>query len=623
MSKKGSNNQISIESDLGMMSLLIRYYRMTRHYMQFRMYVLFALNLLSILIESIGLLLFIPFFRTLDLGSKQSDSISGPMHNIFNSLGIEVTVSIALMLLACAFTLKGIAVFFIAAYRRHISSLLLFNIREDLIQKNSKLDYLYTTNKNAGFFGNLIITETDRAINVMNAYCRCLTSLATTIIFIATALLVYPQLSFVIIFAGLLNVFILRFISKLGRRYSWQISQLNARLNGLLIELLHSSKYLKATSQFTALQNIIQATNKKTASLQLKRNLANSAYEAVREPVLVLFICAIIYFYVVISGQSIALILVPILFFYRCMLEAGFAQSNWQSVCDDSGALETLFLASHDLVKHVESNIGESPALFHSNITLENVNFSYNQSRVLKNININIPKFSSVAFVGISGEGKTTLADTLCGILKPQSGAVYLDGINLNMLDPESYRSKIGYVVQDTVIFSDTLANNISMELGSMPNNEKLAKVQQVAIISHVDEFVSKMPEGYQTLVGERGIRLSGGQRQRIAIARELYRQPEILILDESTSALDSQSEQFIKQSIQSLRGKTTLIIISHRLSTISHVDQIYVMRHGEIIEQGTFEELLNSKNTYFREICELQQIGSSNYESQSAKSHE
>jgi subfamily B ATP-binding cassette protein MsbA len=211
--------------------------------------------------------------------------------------------------------------------------------------------------------------------------------------------------------------------------------------------------------------------------------------------------------------------------------------------------------------------------------------------------------------VGASGAGKTTVVDLLTGVLKPTGGAVYLDDRDLQTVHLSRYRQSIGYVEQETVVFDDTIANNISMQWDRFADAETLARIRDAARGSYCDEFIERLPDGYQTPVGERGLKLSGGQRQRLAIARELFKRPDILILDEATSSLDSQSEAYIQESIARLRGALTMIIISHRLSTIRHVDYIYVFDQGRIIEQGTFSELAGLQDSAFRRMCDLQRL--------------
>jgi len=210
--------------------------------------------------------------------------------------------------------------------------------------------------------------------------------------------------------------------------------------------------------------------------------------------------------------------------------------------------------------------------------------------------------------MGLPGSGKTTLADIITLTHKYNSGNMYIDGISANKIKKSSWSSQIGYVSQETLIFDDTIANNITMWQDRMENNKKIEEdIRDAAKQANILEFINSLPDGFNTVVGDRGILLSGGQKQRIFIARELYRKPNLLILDEATSSLDSESEKSIQESIELLKGKITVIIIAHRLSTIKKVDKIYLIDKGKIIEQGSYDELKNNNNSKFSKLASLQ----------------
>ena len=594
--------------NLGLLKSIILYVRVMQYFIGYRVYVFMLLNFLSVAAESFGLLLFIPFFKTIDLGARGSDKISKFVYGCFDLLGLEVTVSNTLSLLVSAFVLKAIVIFAINVYRQYVCSKLGYDLRENLISKYSYLDYRYCAQRGSGFFGNLVASETNSAITAINALSRTMTCAITTLILVVTVIFVHPQLSIITALAGLFNLLVLRFTSKLTQHYSRQASRESSRLHGLIVELLHSVKYLKATSQFLSINTLIRRTNRNSASIELRHTITNAASNAITEPLLVALISLVIYYFIVIKAQSFGIIVVPLLFFYRCMQEAGYLQANWMAVCNASGAYLNVYRTLEDFDKHKENQNIDAQFSFQRDISFRDVSFSYSSLELFSNLNVSIRKNSSVALVGASGAGKTTFVDLLTGILKPTKGEIRIDDAPLENLSLQKYRSKIGYVVQDPVIFSDTVANNISMNLDTTPDSECLERVKKVAKLSHVDEFVQQMPDGYFTQVGERGYRLSGGQKQRLAIARELYKNPEILIFDESTSALDPNSEEMIQESVANLRGSITVLIISHRLSTVSCVDRILVIDQGQIIEDGTLEELLNQEDSHFRKVYSLKQ---------------
>ncbi len=237
-------------------------------------------------------------------------------------------------------------------------------------------------------------------------------------------------------------------------------------------------------------------------------------------------------------------------------------------------------------------------------IEFRQVGFAYEPERpVIRDFNLVIPGSSVVALVGRSGAGKTTITDLLARFHDPTGGAILLNGIDVRDFQLQSYRSLLGVVQQDVFLFDGTVRENIAYA----NRNASLTEVRDAAVRANADEFITQLPEGYDTVIGERGVKLSGGQRQRMSIARALLANPQILILDEATSNLDTASEQLIQASMSELLRNRTTVMIAHRLSTIAHADQIVVMDQGVIVEQGTHEELMALRGMYF-DMVERQQ---------------
>jgi subfamily B ATP-binding cassette protein MsbA len=208
-----------------------------------------------------------------------------------------------------------------------------------------------------------------------------------------------------------------------------------------------------------------------------------------------------------------------------------------------------------------------------------------------------------LALIGPSGSGKSTLLGLLAAFHRPRSGRILIDGLDISSFDLREYRAQIGLVLQETFLFDGTILENI---IFSRPD-ASIADVHRVAAVAHCDEFIQRMPSGYDTIVGERGVKLSGGQRQRVAIARALLADPAILLLDEATSSLDSESESLIQQGLEALRADRTTFVIAHRLSTILSADQILVLENGQVVERGAHMELLALGGTYAK-LYEQQQ---------------
>jgi len=281
-------------------------------------------------------------------------------------------------------------------------------------------------------------------------------------------------------------------------------------------------------------------------------------------------------------------------------------QSRWNKFLAVSGSLENMTAFGKELKANKEVKGQENINQTIENIKLSNVSFYYNDTSILKEISLNITRNETIAFVGESGSGKTTLVNIIAGLLPLESGEYTIDGEMINNINLSSLQKKVGYITQDPVIFNDTVFNNISFwGTDSEINKERFwTAVKQAAIFDFIDE----LPDKEQTVLGNNGVNLSGGQRQRISIARELFREVEILILDEATSALDSETEKAIQRNINNLKGDYTILIVAHRIATIKNADRIVVMKNGEISHVNNFYSLIE-ESKYFKKLVELQEI--------------
>ena len=271
-----------------------------------------------------------------------------------------------------------------------------------------------------------------------------------------------------------------------------------------------------------------------------------------------------------------------------------------------------------DAVLNTESNIIEpanpqtlQPSNFQIGLAFEHVSFRYQPEReVLSDINLTIPKGKTIALVGQSGSGKTTMTDLVPRFYDPTSGLITLDGIDIRRFTTHDLRALMGIVCQEPVLFNDTVYNNITFGVDTTqpaPNGMTWQQaVEQAARIANAHQFIIDMPEGYQTVIGDRGSRLSGGQRQRLSIARAILKNPPILILDEATSALDTESEKLVQEALEHLMAERTTLVVAHRLSTIKHADLICVLHEGRIVERGTHDDLY-ALGGYYTKLVDMQ----------------
>jgi len=242
---------------------------------------------------------------------------------------------------------------------------------------------------------------------------------------------------------------------------------------------------------------------------------------------------------------------------------------------------------------------------FDREITLENVSFKYEDELVLKKFNLVVRKGTTVALVGQSGSGKSTIANLVTRFYDVNDGRVAIDGVDIKDLTKNSLRNLMGLVTQDSILFNDTVRNNISLGKENATGEE----ITEAARIANAHEFIMELPEGYDTNIGDSGNKLSGGQKQRLSIARAVLKNPPIMILDEATSALDTESERLVQDALEKMMRNRTSIVIAHRLSTIQNADTIVVLQKGEIVEQGSHDELLVKEGAY-NKLVEMQSLG-------------
>ena len=260
------------------------------------------------------------------------------------------------------------------------------------------------------------------------------------------------------------------------------------------------------------------------------------------------------------------------------------------------------------LREEVEEKRGHAFPRIAEKVEFQNVSFSYsNREVVLEDLSLKFENKKFYGVVGVSGSGKSTIIDLIAGFFKPQKGRVLIDGVDLNDADVSTWLCQIGLISQDAFIFSGTIEDNICFGVDDEYRNKD--RVKEATRIAYADEFIDIFPEGYQTIVGERGVKLSGGQRQRLAIARAIYLDPPVLIFDEATSSLDANSERKVQEAIEALHGKRTVIVVAHRLVTIARADHIYVIENGRLIEEGTHQKLGAGSGLY-RRLCAKQSLG-------------
>ena len=590
---------------------IFQYFKIFEIYLGKRMYLIFLLSIVASLFEGIGILMLLPLLETLDGSVPQNpdqSQISEFLFNVIEFLGLSNNITSILLLISISFTIKGLLVFIALAFNAFLSGELLKELKIKLFKLYSGMRYSYYSSKNTGKLLNIINEQPTRSLEAFRQLTLMTSHIINTIILLFLAFLISTSFGSMALTLGL--ILLLLFLKM--NKYVQSLSRILAKENGVftkwLIQSLQGFKYLVSTNQIGVLKKKVDKSISILTSAQIKGGVASAFTQSVREPIAVVFIMIIVFVQVFIYGLMLEPILVSIALFYRALSSTLGIQTAFQGTYKYIGSME---LVHHEFLNQQvdQSNNGiKEISQFNGSIKFDNVNFSYNDTdkKTLQSISFTIPHKSSTAFVGESGSGKTTIVDLITLTNEGYEGEITIDGIKANEIDKPSWRKHIGYVSQDTLIFDDTIANNISMWTGDY-NTKVISQIREAADQANILDFIDSLPDGLNTIVGDRGMLLSGGQRQRIFIARELFRKPKILILDEATSALDSESEKSIQESIEFLAGKVTVIVISHRLSTIRSVDQIYILDKGKIIEQGSYDELKNNSKSKFSKLVKLQ----------------
>lgn len=580
-----------------------------------RLYIVFLLTAAAALTEGFGITMILPLIEAAGAGDGGLNSGGTSvqfLYSILAFMGIEGSVVGILIFIGIIFIGKGLLKFVEGGYASYLRAELLKEIKSKMFNAYRQMDYKYYAENNTGHFINVINGQINNFIRSFDTFTRFLTMIIITVSYLSIAFLLAWNFALMAVGVGILLLFLFKYLNTYVQELSRKTSSEESVLNKFLVQTIQSFKYLSSTNQMQYLKGGVMASIRKLARYMFRQGAASAFTQAIREPVSVIFLLFVIIIQVMVFDSPIAPIFVALLLFHRGMQHMIGIQDDWQKTMEKIGSLEMVVKEFEVLKYNREKSGSHLIGPLSKGIKLEDVDFKYDdkETDVLKSINVEIPVNKMIAFVGESGAGKSTLIDTLTLLLKPKNGQIYIDDIKSSEIDVASWRSQIGYVSQETVVFDDTIANNICLWKGDFDNDSEVRKnVQEAAKRAFADEFIKNMGQGYNTVVGDRGVRLSGGQRQRLFIARELYKNPNLLILDEATSSLDTESERYIQRSIDALKGSMTVVIIAHRLSTIKNSDLIYVLEKGEIIESGTYDELSLNSESRFAQMVAVQSL--------------
>ena len=571
-----------------------------------RLVVLIVLSIVVGLLDSLGLTMFIPLLQladgdgTVDLGNLNF-IVTG-----LEQMGIVLTVGKSLLFLATIFLLKGIVVYKVQVYNILTRQKLTKQVRMSIVERFPVFAYNQFVKTDIGKIQNVFLGEVSRLSDTFTNYIFMMQGAIMIIVYMTFSFMVDWQFALLVCGGGLLSNLIFNKINKLTKEKSKNISTVNNAFSNVLIQYVHTFKYLKATGKILDYRAKVEKAIDQVQFEFLQMGILNSKVSSFREPLLVLIVVLVIGVQITFFDTRIGAIIVSLLLFYRALTAVVSVQNNYNNTLANQGAIDNIQSFLRELKEHSEKVGKEAFKGLQTSIQVKDAVFKYGETVILDHISMEIPKNQTVALVGESGSGKTTLVNVIIKLLNLHSGTVYIDGTPLQNINQFSFQKKIGYISQEPTVFNDTIFNNITF--WAEPTAENKLKFEQALQMASLTEFVKGLKAQEQTLLGNNGINLSGGQRQRISIARELFKDVEILILDEATSASDSETENEIQQNIEALHGNYTLIIIAHRLATIKNADTIYLMSKGQIIGKGSFKEL-TLQSDQFKRMVELQEI--------------
>jgi ABC-type multidrug transport system fused ATPase/permease subunit len=594
---------------------LLKYLKIYRRYLGRRMYLIFVLTVATALAQGFGITLLLPLLRASQSGGGTPEDMGTAeqvLQTMLETMGIADSMVGILAFIALTFVAKGALQFAKGGYQGYLQAQLLRELKTKLFDAYSGMDYRYYIRQNAGHFINVINQQVNRFFSSFKNFIGFTTQVVRTLSYFGFAFAIAWRFALMALGVGAVLLFLFKYLNAYVRRLSRKRSAEMSTLNKLLVQSLQSLKYIVSTGQTRHLrEGVVDSVNRLTGYI-FRQRTAGAFTGALKEPASVLLIVGLIAIQVAVFNDPIAPIFVALLLFHRGMQAVINMQSSWQSTMDRIGSVEMVDDEFGAVLSNQEQSGTRQIGALREGIALRHVHFAYNEADgdVLRDVNVSIPVNTTVALVGESGAGKSTLVDLLTLMLKPRTGTVEIDGVPHDEVDLASWRDQIGYVSQETVVFDDTVANNIHLWQGDVDEDPALReRMIHAAERAHADHFIRDLPNGYQTVVGDRGVRLSGGQRQRLFVARELFKEPNLLLLDEATSDLDTASEQHIQSSIDALKGEVTVVIIAHRLSTVKNADQVYVLDEGRVIEAGSYHELRSRENGEFREMVEMQSL--------------
>lgn len=569
----------------------------------------FALMVISSLTEGLGLALLLPTLQLagVDIGSgSAAGRYAALVREGFGAVGLRPSLALMLAIFVAIICMRAMLTRAQGMAITVLYETFAQHLRQRLFEAVSGANWLFICKSRSSDFVHALTNEVDRASGAAYQGLNTVSGAAVAALYIAASFILFPAATLLML--GLCAVLALLLRAKTRAVYSagGEMSDVTNSVYSAAIEHFQSIKTAKMYGAqrrtcdiFSGLTREMTLTGLRLTSEQLSAD----AWFEIGSAVMMGAMLLVAIKWIAISPAEVLILLV---LFARVMPRIRTLQTTYRGFVSLLPGFATVTRIEQQCRAEAEpdADIGE-PLEFRSALRFENVSFSYppGLSPVLRGIDLTIPVGRTVAIVGPSGAGKSTIADLLMGLMPPGSGRITVDGTPLNPARARSWREEIGYVAQDTFLFHDTVRANLLWARPDATESELRAALERAA----ADEFVARLPQDLDTIVGDRGATLSQGERQRLALARALLRQPRLLVLDESTNSLDSENETRILSAIEQIHGGITTVLIAHRLSTIRWADLIYVIENGRVVESGDWETLAARLDGRFRSWCVAQ----------------
>ena len=485
-----------------------------------------------------------------------------------------------------------------------LNSRISHQLRSKIFNQLLRVSYSFLETKDSGRLLNTLATETWRTSEALSVLVNLIISVCTTSVYITLLLLISWQLTLLVSVIMLGISLVIRIVTRQSKALGQEAVRVNGTLGSRMYEGTIGMRTIRAFGREPYEQKQFDRASQQVRNIFMKLDLISGAVSPLYEVLSALLVLSVMVIALLQDRTALPTLLTFLLILYRlqpqiqqldsCRIKLSVLTSSIDDVMHFLDETDKPYIRSGD---RKFSGLQQA-------ISLEAVSFRYNSQDpdALQDISLCIPQGKTTAIVGSSGAGKSTLINLICRFYEVSAGEIYVDGCPLREFDLVSWRSRLAIVSQDIHIFSTTIRENIAY--GRFEATE--AEIITAAKLANAHEFIIQLPQGYDTKVGDRGVRLSGGQRQRIALARAIVRNPEILILDEATNALDTISEHLIQEALNNVTQNRTTIAIAHRLSTIERADQIIVLEKGRVVEQGNLHQLLEL-NGIFAKLYQLQ----------------